>query len=343
MADFNSDWKITGTPDPATPDPQPEQIAQAQPVQPAQQPSYQVQPAYQTQQVQPAQPVQAVPQAPAYQQVPAYQLQQPVQPAMQPAYQQYQPGYVAPAPVSQVQPGRPVSYGQPSSQQPVQAFMPGYSYGGQPVVYQNANYAAETEANLTELNKMINHFQSKVDVFQKYEKCRNDIKRFSQTSVAPFVWGILIAISGLSALFTMFSSKSKDAKLVSGIVTGVLLLIGAGMIALFFIKKKRHAAKCEELYKQLVDLSSELNIIYNGYSNCCLPPEFTDPRILYKIQSLLRTGRYVTIGNALNYLLSIGRTYTNIQAAKGQFLKETAEIFNGKPAFFNAFRYFNLR
>ena len=34
MADFDTDWKITGSPDPATPDPQPHQV-QAQPVQAA--------------------------------------------------------------------------------------------------------------------------------------------------------------------------------------------------------------------------------------------------------------------------------------------------------------------
>ena len=34
MGDFDNDWKISGTPDPATPDPQPAQV-QAQPVQPA--------------------------------------------------------------------------------------------------------------------------------------------------------------------------------------------------------------------------------------------------------------------------------------------------------------------
>lgn len=345
MADFNSDWKITGSPDPATPDPQPHQSAPAQPAfqAPVQQPVQQV-----AQQAPQAQPVQQMPQqAQPMQQVPAYQLannpMQAAQPVMAPQYQQYQPGYVAPQPVSQVQPGQPVSFQQSSNPQTVQAFMPGYSYGGQQVVYQNANFAAEREANLTEINKMISHFQSKVDLFQKYEKCRNDITKYSQTSVAPFVWGIIVAIMGVFSIFTLVSSKSNDAKLVSGIIAAVFLLIGAGMIALFFFKKKKHAEKMEELYKQLEELSSELNIVYNGYSNCCLPPEFTDPRILYKIQSLISSGRYITIGNALNSMLSIGRTYMNIQTAKGQFIKDTAAVFNGKPAFFNAVRYFNLR
>lgn len=312
MADFDSDWKITGSPDPATPDPQPHQAPQAQPVQ------------------------QAMPVQPQY---------QPVQQAVpvQPQYQQYQPGAVQPAQLNPVQPGQPQTFQQPSNAQNVQAFVPGYSYGGQQVVYQNPNYIAERDANLNELNKMINHFQSKIDLFQKYEKCKNDIYMYSRTSVAPFVWGIIVALNGLALTFSAFSSKSKDAKLGFAIASAVVILLGAALVAVFFIKKKRHAAKLEELYVQMGELSSELNIVYNGYSNCVLPPEFTDPRILYKIKALINTGRYLTIGNALNAMLAVNRAYANIQTAKGQFIKETSERFDGKPAFFNAFKYLNLR
>ena len=62
MGDFNSDWKITGTPDPATPDPQPHQ----QPAQPAA-PVVNTQPVYQ--------PAPTVNAQPVYQPAPAYNPQ----------------------------------------------------------------------------------------------------------------------------------------------------------------------------------------------------------------------------------------------------------------------------
>ena len=109
-------------------------------------------------------------------------------------------------------------------------------------------------------------------------------------------------------------------------------------------KKVQEAKKkIEELYTKLGELSNQLNLLYNGFSNCILPPEFTDPRILFKLQALIMSGRCVTIGNAINSLLSVQNTYARMNSAKAQFQKDTAERFNGTPAFFNAARYLDLR
>ena len=121
------------------------------------------------------------------------------------------------------------------------------------------------------------------------------------------------------------------------------ILIGAGLILLFALKKRYNKKKIEDLYTQLGELSNQLNLLYNGFSNCILPPEFTDPRILFKLQSLIISGRCVTIGNAINALLSVRNTYMRINQAKSQFQQDTAARFNGTPAFFNAVRYLDLR
>ena len=157
MADFDADWKITGTPDPATPDPQPHQT--------------QAQTAYQA----------------------------PVQPAGTTV-----PGFAPP----------PAQAQQPSTQ-PV---FVGYNINGP--VYRNASgfvtrapnadHTAEREANLMEIGKMINHFSPKGEIYKEYEKCRQDIDKFMKTSVAPFVWGILLILHGLISLFIGVTSKSKN-------------------------------------------------------------------------------------------------------------------------------------
>ena len=323
MSDFNDDWQLVGTPDPATPQVQPHQVVaqnaqvQAQPVYP--QAGYQpggqplAQPVY-------TQPAQQQPQ-------PAYQ--QPVnQPLAQPAYNQ---------PVYQ--------QAQHQGYQTVPGFRPaqGYAYPGQ--AYQQAvDYAAEREKSLAELSRMINHFSPKVDLYQDYEICNADITRYSRTSSANLIWGIIIAVSGLISLVSsVMETKSKDNLIVYVAITSALFLIGAGLIALHIILRKLHAKKRAQLITKAGELSTELILLYNGFSNCQLAPEYTDPRILFKLQSLIMQGRCVTIFNALNSLLIYKQTYIKINAAKTAFAAETSARYDGNPAFFNAYRFLNLR
>lgn len=302
MADFDSDWKITGSPDPATPDPQPHQTAQAvQTVQPAQV----VPTAHAAQPVTYAAPVPVTVPASVY----IGAVQQPVPTVQASGYQRTVIGFV------------------PSSQQ----------------IIQNEELTAERDANLVEINKMINHFSPKLGVYQDYENCINDIAKYSQTSVAPFVWGVLFGLHSLIFVFSAATSNYKDnIFLFAGIALG-FLLFGAGLIAIFFFKKKKHKAKLEELYVKFEDLSNQLTIIYNGYSSCVLPPEYTDPRILVKIQSMLLSGRYFSIGNSLNTMLGFPGVYQRIINAKNKFAADTSARFNGKSAFFNASKYLILR
>ena len=243
-------------------------------------------------------------------------------------------------PMAQPMQAQPM-YQQPAYAQPVT----GYSYAvqSQPVQYRTVDYGAEREKNLNECNRMINHFSPKVDLYQDYEKCKTDIVRYSRSSVAPLVWGIIVCVIGLGLVFSAITANYKDVIIGYSIAAGVTLLIGAGLILLFALKKRYNKKKIEELYTQLGELSNQLNLLYNGFSNCILPPEFTDPRILFKLQSLIISGRCVTIGNAINALLSVRNTYMRINQAKSQFQQDTAARFNGTPAFFNAVRYLDLR
>ncbi len=356
MSDFDDNWQLTGSSDPATPDIQPHQIeSQAQPQvqqpmapigQPIAQPVYQqplAQPVAQPFQQSMGQPVQPMMGQPVQQPM-AQPVAQPMmgQPVQQPMTQ----------PVAQPMMGQPVQQpmaqpvAQPMPTQP--GFQPtggvqGYGYLAQPAGYQNIDYAAEREKNLNECARMINHFSPKVDTYQEYEKCKTDIVRYSRSSVAPLVWGIIICVIGLMFVYSAVTANYKDNIIGYSVASGVIILIGAGLILMFALKKKYNKKKVESLYERLGELSTELTILYNGFSNCILPPEFTDPRILYKLQGLIMTGRCLTIGNALNALLSVQNTYMRINMAKTQFQKDTADRFEGKPAFFNAVRYMDLR
>lgn len=293
MSDFNDDWQLVGTPDPATPQVQPHQTQ----VQRVTQQSY-------PQQI--AQPVKM-------------QTPYPQQPAAQPVYKQ-----------SFIQ--------QPYQQSPF------YNYGQAPIYQQTVDYGPEREANLAELNRLINHFSPHVDLYQQYEKCNADITKFARTSVAPLVWGIiLLVLSVIYLVISVIQIKSKNILVTYTICTSVVILAGAGLIALYIIKKKRHAKKYEELIIKSRDMSDQLFLLYNGFSNCQLAPEYTDPRILFKLQSLILTGRCFTIFQAMNAILSISNTYMRINKAKAEFTAVTAARYDGIPSFFNAARFINLR
>ena len=246
------------------------------------------------------------------------------------------PGFV-PAPVQQ----------QPAAQP---QFI-GYNVNGP--VYRNANgfvapaptvdHTEEREANLLEIGKMINHFSPKADLYQEYEKCQKDIDKYARTSVAPFVWGILLILHCFVSAFIAATSKAKNNILIYSCVAAGFLLLGAGSLALYFIKKKRHEKKLEELLARFGELSSQLKIIYNGYSSCVLPSEYTDPRLLYQFQSMIYHGRVFSIGSALNTLLAVPGVYQRVINAKQKFEAESSERLNGTAAFFNAYKYFRFR
>ena len=330
MSDFDDNWQIKGSSDPATPDIQPNQVFQ-----PAQAPSV---PTYQPQQA-------ATPQAAHA--VPTYQLQaapvapvQPQQPVQQvPQYQQ---------PVYQTPVTQPV-YQTAPVYQGVQPMPQGYGYAvQQPTIYQQpvdyAAFAAERDKNLAECQKMINHFSPKVDIFQKYEKLNKDIEKFAQTSVSPLVWGILVSLLGIGILVTGIFNVKYDANRIGYyIMSAVVLLFGTGLIAMFVIKKVMRKKKIEKYIVEAGELSTQLTLIYNGYGECPLAPEYVDPRLIFKIQQLILAGRCATISDSLNMLITYQRNFHRIEAAKAQFAATTAERYEGKPAFFNAVSYFNLR
>ena len=344
MSDFDENWQLVGTPDPATPAVQPNQIQQpapATPYQPAPVQSAPVQPVnVQPVTAQPvvaqpvtAQPVTAQPVAP----VQAQPVVQPVQPVAQPVQPVAQPVYAAPQPIPQ----QPIY--QPS---PVYG---GYTYQPQPqqVVYQPADFAAAAEkrnASLAECQRILNHFAPKVDLFQKYELCNSNIEKFAKTSKAPLIWGIILALFGVFGIVsTVLETKSVHNLVPYLILWGVVTLAGAGLIVLFVLKGKSHKKKRQQYIEEAGELSNQLTILFNGFSNCILPPEYIDPRIVYKLQSIIMSGNAMTLPDALNMLLMYQRAYPKIEAAKATAASVTAERYEGKPAFFNAVSYLNLR
>ena len=334
MSDFDENWQLKGSSDPATPDIQPNQIQAQQPVVSPYQPAPVMQPQQAPLMQQPVMQPQAAPVAPAG--------QVPVQPQTAPQGMPVQP-MTQQAPVMQQPQMVQSQMTQPVYQAPVQQIAPGYGYAAaQPMMY-NPVFVQEREKSLTELNTILNHFAPKVDVYQKYEAVNANIRTYSKTSIAPLIWGIIVSLFGLFQLANaIFWVKYADNKVIYYVLGGIGLLAGAGLITLYVLKKTGHKKKKEKFIEEAGELSHQLTLLYNGCGNCPVAPEYTDPRILYKLQAIIMSGRCATIPDVMNTLLMIQRNFQRIETEKAQFAAETAERYDGKPAFFNAVRFFNL-
>lgn len=366
MSDFDSNWQISGTPDPATPDPQPAQqpqppvnalpqqnqvinqqqipVQNSQPVMPQnQQP--QAMPQYQ----QPVMPQYQQPQAmPQYQQPAMPQFQQPQ------AMPQYQP-HAVPVQVQSPVAGQYPQQPQPRPNQPLYC-QPQYQFPGsrpnsapadysripQPAFRDDARNTAIRNANLAECNKMISHFGQKSDVFEKYETCREQIEKKSKVRVGTITWGIIFAYVGLILSFMTMTTRNKNVKLGYTIASIAVVLIGAGLIVLYFLLKRKNNKIIKEAYEQMSEMSEQLTILYNGYSNCVLPAEFTDPRILFRIKTSLTYGYTVTIAAALTSLLVGYSGAAAVSNAKKKFQEKSNSIV-GKELFFDAAGFLNIK
>lgn len=277
-------------------------------------------------------PVEAVPKQPFLQKMQQQQAAQPQYQAQQVVRPQYQAQQARPQ--YQTQQGRP-QYQQPMYRAP---------YGGYAQsAMQSTYFAAERNANLVECNKLMKHFSAKSELYKNYEACYSEIRKRMDTNVAPLTFGIIVLAVAAFLIYYTFSSRHKDTILTYGIISAIITFIGASLVALFFILKFVNKKKLNEKFEELGKMSTELSLLYNGYSNCVLPPEYTDPKIIMKIQYLLASGRCINIGDSLKYLLSFGNSMRLINAERPLFNQVTSERFGGQTAFFNAVRFMNLR
>lgn len=341
MSDFDESWNISGLPSDFTSKPDTVQPAQpAESVQPVQQ---QPQPAIaQVQQpVQPQMPIQAV--QPQYVQPAQPQFAQPVMPQYgQPVQAPVQPQYYQPAQPQYPQYGQPVAQPMPVQPQMAPQYVPQYQVPMMNAAYVQ-NTLAERNANIEELNKMINHFSPKLSLFQEYEDYCAKMRNCLNPNVAPLIFGSITGFIFILLLIMTIGAKSQEVMirfLISMIACG---LLSGGLFFLFFMMQKKHKAELEGIFPRIGELSNQIQVLYNGYGSSVIPPEFSDPRILFKIRYLLITGKALTIKDALSSLLFRFRQNSILDDEKKVFSELTSEKLDGKPAFFNALRFLDVR
>lgn len=149
------------------------------------------------------------------------------------------------------------------------------------------------QRSLADLDHMLRYFGVKQAQYDEYDSVTEEVERRRQKSYL----GLILTGVAICILVCIFTSGDFFGVLCLGlflaspfVVTAILL--GKGN------KKKLNTA----MVKQSA-LATELNDYYTAYGYCPVGMEYTNPKILYKINDIIRMGRANNPGDAINLLL----------------------------------------
>lgn len=157
----------------------------------------------------------------------------------------------------------------------------------------NAIRQSEIEA----LERAIAYFNQKRAVFKEYDRVSDMVLHYARgAKKSLIVWGAIIASVGMLILTAAGSGASAAG--------AVFLIPGIGMIAGGILMQVNNKKKYNAYSEQYFQLSNELMNHYNGYPNCPVGAEYSNPEILEAILGALRSGRADTIKESINVLIS---------------------------------------
>ena len=180
---------------------------------------------------------------------------------------------------------------------------------------------------LASMNRLIQHFSQKQAAYDLYDETCKQLPRYARgTKSAPLVFGCIITALALFCIFAMgfllfwpgseyymgvpFSWKnlvsltktSKDIQMLSQFT--FVLIAGPVLISVWIINKTRNTKRKKFYQEQYASLSRELNNHYLDYPNCPVGAEYTNPRILARLEKLILSGRADTIKESINRLIA---------------------------------------
>ena len=152
--------------------------------------------------------------------------------------------------------------------------------------------------NLKVMDDLLEYFGRKTAQYDEYDEVDAKLDEWSTKSyAAALVFGIILTIIGLILTFASCNGKS-----AAGV--GVpMLLIGLGLIALFVLLNIKKKKTIQELTNRLLALSLELQNHYEAYYDCPVGMEYTNPKILFAVKDMIRSGRADNPATAINLML----------------------------------------
>ena len=215
----------------------------------------------------------------------------------------------------------------------------------------NSNYPAagapqgypeqERQKSLEECARLNAHFGPKLPLFLEYEKSIETIIKYSRTSIAPLIWGIIVNVLSTGILFSVILAGVRIKKRIRDLEDILIFLLSYALIAIFIIKKVTRKKRILQIREEANRLSLELKQLYRDYGFCPLGPELTDPRIISSLASIIQSGRAVEFRQAIDLFYRDMRVnYNRIQNLRSETLRAAGPDPSGEPPFFSVAKLF---
>ena len=197
-----------------------------------------------------------------------------------------------------------------------------------------------------ELKKLIRYFDFMRAQYSEYEFCNQKLDLLDKKGYVPIgvlVFGIIMmgVTTWLSVLVAL-----RAFKLYNGLILWLAMFFVDGLYAAVAYSRslKDNRKKIKKYLGREVELAKQLTNYYNDYGPCLLEAKYTDPRILDRLQSIIKSGRASSLEQALDLLFEdSGRTkeesaeyLATVASRQAEFGEKDALVFCSS-SFFGAY------
>lgn len=197
-----------------------------------------------------------------------------------------------------------------------------------------------------ELKKLIRYFDFMRAQYSEYEFCNQKLDFLDKKGYVPIgvlVFGIIMmgVTTWLSVLVAL-----RAFKLYNGLILWLAMFFVDGLYAAVAYSRslKDSRKKIKKYLGREVELAKQLTNYYNDYGPCLLEAKYTDPRILDRLQNIIKSGRASSLEQALDLLFEdSGRTkeesaeyLATVASRQAEFGEKDALVFCSS-SFFGAY------
>ncbi len=197
-----------------------------------------------------------------------------------------------------------------------------------------------------ELKKLIRYFDFMRAQYSEYEYCNQKLDLLDKKGYVPIgvlVFGIIMmgVTTWLSVLVAL-----RAFKLYNGLILWLAMFFVDGLYAAVAYSRslKDNRKKIKNYLGREVELAKQLTNYYNDYGPCLLEAKYTDPRILDRLQIIIKSGRASSLEQALDLLFEdSGRTkeesaeyLATVASRQAEFGEKDALVFCSS-SFFGAY------
>ena len=197
-----------------------------------------------------------------------------------------------------------------------------------------------------ELKKLIRYFDFMRIQYSEYEFCNQKLDFLDKRGYIPIgvlIFGIIMmgVTTWLSVLIAL-----RAFKLYNGLILWFAMFFVDGLYAAvaYYRSLKDNRKKIKKYLGREVELARQLTNYYNDYGPCLLEAKYTDPRILDRLQNIIKSGRASSLEQALDLLFEdSGRTkeesaeyLATVASRQAEFGEKDALVFCSS-SFFGAY------